>query len=271
MRRARLLRLTALLAATLLPGQARADFTPDLSSVEVVANPPAELPSLPNSPQATAYLKVATEIGPLTSVNLGPSVGALTANLTPVSVGDGLSLSLGGNWFDPTGKSPVTAGIVNANANSADGFAVDSSNNAFLRLTPDATNPAVTSALATFSFATPVQAFGVYLTGLGTQLPSHFEMLLYQNGQTTNPTVVPLVGNQNLQGGVQFAGFTDPGVGYTGVSFQMTGFTTSSRDIVSFDGISFVTVVPEPSTGVLLTIGGLVLVGARSLGRPGRH
>jgi hypothetical protein len=51
----------------------------------------------------------------------------------------------------------------------------------------------------------------------------------------------------------------------------MTGFTTTSRDIVSLDGISFVTVVPEPSTGFLLTVGGLALVGARSLGRLGRR
>lgn len=201
-------------------------------------------------------------------MNLGPSLGDLKANLTPISVGSSLSISLGDAWFDPTGKSPVTAGIVNTNANTADGFNLTSTVSTFLRLTPDSTNPGV--ATATFSFASPVQAFGVYLIGLGTQPNSTFDMMVSSIiNQKPSSTVVPITGN--LQGGVQFVGFTDPGAGVTSVSFQMTGFSTTSRDIVGFDGISFVTVVPEPSTSFLVTVGGLVLLGARAHGRSRRR
>ena len=254
MRTVRLLRLGAVLAALLAPGQARAGFETYLSPLDVVPAPTRDLLDLPNSEIAYGnYTQAAEQLGSLTTVNLGNSIGVLN----PTSVGGGgLSVTLAGVKTSAT--SPVGAGVVTSNANTADGFNLMSTNDAFLRLTPDTSG---TGASVTFSFATPVHAFGVYLMGFGTVPGSTLDMVL--NGQEA-PITIPRTANTN--GGVQFVGFTDTGAGATQVTFNLGGFTATSRDIVGFDGISYVT-VPEPPPSLLISLGGLILLGARYLGR----
>ncbi|MCA1685912.1 MAG: hypothetical protein LC745_07965 [Planctomycetia bacterium] len=255
MRTARTLRLATVLAAMLLPGRALAGYTPYFSEVDVGAGPSDDPVHVlaKSTNEALLFKDAASRLGTYTTADLGAAVGSLRA----ASLGDGLIVTLGGVKADPT--SLVTSGVVTTNANTADGFSVSSPNGPFLRLTPDATNPSVTASTATFTFGTPVQAFGVYLTGLGTSSGS-FELRVYDGGPLG---YTPHVIQGDPLGGAQFVGFTEPGAGVTRVDFQMTGFSPTHRDIVGFDGIGFVTAVPEPSTFVLVTIGGLVVLGPR--------
>lgn len=274
MRTARTLRLATLLAVMLVPdpSRARADVAPSLSAVDT----PAELDGqdLPNSTAAfDAFRAAAAPLGTLVTTNLGTA----TQTLTPTTLGDvvtiaptdGLTVTLAKVMADPT--SLVASGVASTNPNMADGFNVTSTAGSFLRLTPDATNPAVTTSTASFAFARPVDAFGVYLMGLGTA-PGTFQMSVYVAGQTA-PTTYQLsnvtASNVITPGGSQYLDLVEPGASITGIVFQMSGFTTTSRDIVSFDGISFVntTAIPEPSPAVLLTIGGSMILGARSVVR----
>ena len=94
-------------------------------------------------------------------------------------------------------------------------------------------------------------------------------MFVYDgDGPSGGPSVYTIPGfGVNSSGGAQFVGFTEPDAGITKVSFQLTGFTSTSRDIIGLDGITFVTPVPEPSTLALFTLGGLGLLASRRAAR----
>ena len=147
------------------------------------------------------------------------------------------------------------------------GFSASSASLAspFVRLVPDSTSPTVTMTTATFTFATPIQAFGVFITGLGTASGTLKEVI-YDGGNLGYSTSHTIPGNPLGTGGAQFVGFTEPGAGITKVSFVMSGFTATSRDIIGLDGITFVA-IPEPSS-LALILGGLALLGGHFVLRP---
>ena len=253
---ARTLRLATVLAAILLPDLARADFTLSYSLVDTPVN--VLQPVLPNSmAEYTSFEGKAKELGTLVPTDLST---ASTETPTTATFSNGLSIALSGAKTSAT-VPEITSGIVSTNANPVDGFSV-TPNSMFLRLTPDATNPNVTMTTASFTFAHPVLGFGVYITGLGTA-PGALQALVYDGGPLGYQSTGPIVGNS--AGGAQYLDILSPGAGFTRVDFQMRGFTTTSRDIISFDGISFINPVPEPATSVLLAIGGLALLGSRYL------
>ena len=118
----------------------------------------------------------------------------------------------------------------------------------------------------TFTFATPVQAFGAYFTGIQ---PFFFQDTLTFNDGTSESINIPAADASS--GGVSFAGFTDRGRLITQVTINSTNPATGAGDFIGVDDVRFgpVPAVPEASTtvsfGLLLALGlgGLVVSAKR--------
>lgn len=103
----------------------------------------------------------------------------------------------------------------------------------------------------TFSFATGIQAFGAYLTGL--QLNG--ETVDFSDG-TSQSLAIP-----NFGSGAQFFGFTDPGKTILSVEINTTSTTYPSGDYVGVDDLRYVgsSAVPEPRTWAMMLAGFVAL------------
>jgi hypothetical protein len=103
--------------------------------------------------------------------------------------------------------------------------------------------------IATFTFTTAIDAFGMYITGLQTDYVAQ-ETVTFSDG-TSQTINVPTA----INGGAAFVGFTDFGKSIVSVSYDATG------DIVAFDDVRFASVtsvtasVPEPSTWAMMILG----------------
>jgi hypothetical protein len=116
----------------------------------------------------------------------------------------------------------------------------------------------ITSATTTFSFATPVQAFGAYITGLGTQ--SGQALLQYNDGTLQSVNLSTLIGSP--RGGVGFFGFTASRKSISSVLFASA--TGSGNDFYGIDDVRYVSASAEPiPTPALLP--GLVGLGVAAL------
>lgn len=109
----------------------------------------------------------------------------------------------------------------------------------------------------TFSFATPIQAFGAYLTGL--QLGN--ETFMFSDGSTRTITI------PNFGSGAQFDGFTNSGKLISGIEINTTSAAAPSGDFVGVDDVRYVEsrAVPEVSTWAMMVAGfaGFGFVGYR--------
>jgi hypothetical protein len=279
MRTARtLLALAAVLTVLTYPARVRANFTV-FDKSDPGAGPGAPAPN--SASAALAFATAAGQLGTVTQTSFGNTIGYKG----PVSIAPGVSLSLSG--ADLNGPAGYIFGITTDHPSVSNGYDDQKVGGSFLRLVPDAENPSVTATSATITFKSPVQAFGLYITGLGTAA-GNLEMLISGGSSSgvgapggnvrpasvqdlggtsdpSTPTLVPIAGNP--AGGVQFFGFTDPGASITTITLQMTGFTSTSRDVIGLDGISLVAVVPEPSPFLLFSLGALVLLGSHRLTR----
>jgi PEP-CTERM motif len=96
----------------------------------------------------------------------------------------------------------------------------------------------------TFTFATPIDAFGMYITGLQTDLVPQ-ETLTFNDGSTQTINTPAATG-----GGGAFMGFTDFGKSIVSVSYNAT------NDIVSLDDVLFestsISPAPEPASLAIL-------------------
>ena len=98
----------------------------------------------------------------------------------------------------------------------------------------------------TFSFANPIDAFGVYITGLQTDLVPQ-ETLTFSDG-SSRAIDTPA----SVRGGGAFLGFTDFGASIVSVTYNAT------NDIVALDDVRYDVpnaTVPEPATLGLLGLG----------------
>jgi len=104
---------------------------------------------------------------------------------------------------------------------------------------------------ATFTFSNPIQAFGVYLTGVQT---GFFQDTITFNDGTFQTINVPAQQPSNsANGSLSFVGFTDPGKFITQVTITASG--SSGADAVGIDDVRYVlspAAVPEPGSMALL-------------------
>jgi hypothetical protein len=143
----------------------------------------------------------------------------------------------------------ANAGITNIVGDVTIGYNTTSGGSQFLKFVPAWD---VGTALARFDFASPIDAFGTYLTGLGTANGN-----LHVLFTDTSTEDIPVTGSSS--GGVQFFGFTDANQQISSVTLQLSG-VTGSRDIFGIDDVRVVA-TPEPSALILLDIGMLALLG----------
>ncbi|MGD0745209.1 MAG: PEP-CTERM sorting domain-containing protein [Verrucomicrobiota bacterium] len=103
----------------------------------------------------------------------------------------------------------------------------------------------------TFTFGTPIQAFGFYISGV----QANGETITFSDGssQTVN---IPNPGS-----GVQFLGFTDANQQISSV------IVYAASDAVGIDDVRFVDSVPEPTSSVLVVLGLLGVAFGRSRSR----
>ena len=104
---------------------------------------------------------------------------------------------------------------------------------------------------ATFSFATPVTAFGMWTTGVQTIFTTTFT-LTFDDGTSQTPNL-PI----NVNGGTSYFGFTDT------AAFSSITITNLSNDAWGIDDVSYSSqsAVPEPPSLMLLGSGLLGLAG----------
>jgi hypothetical protein len=102
----------------------------------------------------------------------------------------------------------------------------------------------------TFTFATPVQFFGVYLTGL--QIYFAQDTITFNDGSSETIDALES-GTSGSVGAVNFLGFTDAGKSISSITITSdTGGV--GTDYIGVDNIMYQTAVPEPaSIGLVLT------------------
>jgi hypothetical protein len=111
----------------------------------------------------------------------------------------------------------------------------------------------LTGGTGTFTFSTPINAFGMYITGLQTDLVPQ-ETLTFSDGSQQTINTPSATG-----GGGAFIGFTDFGQSIVSVSYNATS------DIVSLDDVQFSSATPLPAALPLFAtgLGGLGLLSWR--------
>jgi hypothetical protein len=139
--------------------------------------------------------------------------------------------------------------------NSGPGFNTTTGGSQFLRITQQsATAPPQTS--VTFTFSTPLKAFGLFITDYGNTTDAPVALNAFINGAASGqfPRTISNLGTLAAQRSVQFFGFT-PSAGdplITSITFQFTGITTQ-LDALAMDDVRFVKVpVPPQFVGTAL-------------------
>jgi hypothetical protein len=120
----------------------------------------------------------------------------------------------------------------------------------------------VQAGTVTFTFATPTQFFGAYLTGVQNFFPD--EDITFSDG-TSEFIDVPESGTSGSVGAVDFVGFTDAGKSISSITID-AGSANTGADYIGIDDVSYQSatnttssVTPEPDSIVLVLTGCLGL------------
>jgi hypothetical protein len=184
----------------------------------------------PNS--SAAYAAFAAAAGPISTI---------TFESSPVGAFSSLVVAPG-----------VTASGSSLSVNNAPNLPSDPSLDGF-NTTPGGSNYIEDLASSvTFTFGSPINAFGAYLTGV--QLFFYQDTVTFSDGSSET---IDVPGVTDGTGSTDFVGFTDPGASITSVTI------TSGQgygDYIGVDDVSYGTsVTPEPGSMVLLLTGCLAL------------
>ena len=111
----------------------------------------------------------------------------------------------------------------------------------------------------TFTFASPVQAFGAYFTGVQ---PGFVQDTIGFSDGTSQSISIPQ-GTATSNGGVSFAGFTDQGKAIT--SITITASAPGFYDAIGIDDVRFVPTAPVPEASTTASFGLLLALGLGGL------
>lgn len=147
----------------------------------------------------------------------------------------------------PAGVTISGGTITNTSCGAVCGFNTTAGGANFLYLSGGGT--------VTFTFATAINAFGLYVTGLQTDIIGG-QTLTFSDGSSQT---IATPGGTN--GGGAFIGFTDIGKLVTSVSYNAGGDIVSIDD-VRYGVVSNATGVPEPTSWAMMIAGFGVVGGA---------
>jgi hypothetical protein len=208
---------------------------------------------LPNANTAAAAFATAVAgMGQaLTTINFESTpLGAVGAG---TSLGSGVTLSVGNTPNSSISSTQNVAGTFDTTPGGR---------NFFSFITQYVPLGTTISATATFAFASPIDAFGAYFTGLGND--TTFTVNFFDGSAQT----LPLAGSSNAATAM-FIGFTDPGTGIASITFTDTWVNTAGNNFGYFVGVDDVqfAAVPEPASILLLGSGLVTLVARRRRAR----
>jgi hypothetical protein len=162
---------------------------------------------------------------------------------TPIAAAAGVSIALTG----PDGGAGL-AGISNTTLGNVYGF----------NTTPAGANwLGFSGGTATFTFATPTNSFGTFMTGLQTFYTAQGVLTITFNDGTSE-TLTPTV---NVNGGAQYFGFTDTSA-FSSVTISDISNDGWGIDDTTYNGVA----TPEPASFTLLglSLAGLIVRRIRS-------
>ena len=180
----------------------------------------------------TAFLAAAGPTSTLTFESLA------LGYYTPIAAAPGVTITL-----NAVNDGCAYSGICNTTLGNLYGFNVTPGGSQWLGAPIGTT---------TYSFATPITAFGLWLTGVQTVFTSSFTLTF--NDGTAQTLNLPI----NVNGGASYYGFTDS------ASFSSITITNLSDDAWGQDDVSYSTqssTVPEPGSLALFGSGVIGLAG----------
>lgn len=222
----------------LMAGQARAGLVTFVGE-DFQPNPGSTVRT--NSDAAAASFRTA-------ALAVGP-VGTITFESSPLGAFNNLTVAQGVtvNGTDLSGNAQTirnSSGF--PSAPSLDGSNTTAGGSKFVEMT---------GGTLTFTFATPTQFFGAYLTGVQT---AFFSDSITFNDGTTQTITLQGAGTSSFRGEIVFVGFVDAGKLITSITINAGDpgpNSTTGEDFIGVDDVSFqAQAVPEPSSLTLCAI-----------------
>jgi hypothetical protein len=181
---------------------------------------------------ASSFDTAAASLGTLNTVSFENL--AVTADAA-VGIAPGVTA----NWFNQGGNTIVDVNIQTFSQSLSLGYNTTSGGRLFAQVAynyPDFTQPVG----VTFTFASPIQAWGAYFTGIGS---GDGETVIEFSDGTLQKQ--PIVGDR--AGGVAFLGFTDPGRQISAITVVQNPVNGAAGDIFGIDDMRYVPAVPTPA------------------------
>jgi hypothetical protein len=204
--------------------------------------------AVPGGPRPSSDAAHTAFLGGLSSPPTITFEGLPTGLFVNLVVAPGVTASLINNGTDG-------GGIQNTNQHTPTplGFNTTVGGTEWLQVWPAFNDPA--GETVTFTFASPINAFGAYLTDTQSTFPGPIT-LTFNDGVAQTLSVT----KNDDTGGVLFFGFHDT-TAFTSLSYH-TGATGDTRDVWGIDDVTYAAAaVPEPGTIGLLLCGVSLMVG----------